>query len=130
VAGWLRGPLAFAIAAGLVALSGCSSTPAYCSDRTNLQNSVKELNVSGGISGLKSQVAQIQSDATALVGSAQGDFPSQTSAITSSVDALKRSVTALPSSASVGQLVTIIKDAASVTSSVRSFMDASNAACS
>src|SRR5437763_15710830 len=38
-------------------------------------------NPSGGISGLKSQVQKIQSDATALVNSAKGDFPSETSAI-------------------------------------------------
>ena len=131
---WVRVPLAFAVVAGVVALTGCgSSKPAYCADRTSLENSVKGLpglTVSNGLSGLKSQVTTIQSDATALVNSAKSDFPSETSAITSSVDALKTAVAALPSSPSVAQIATVTKDAASVVSSVKSFTDATSSKCS
>jgi len=127
---WVRVPLVLAAAATAVSLAGCgSSKPAYCTDRTNLQNSVKGL-TSAGVSGLKSQLTQVQSDATALVNSAKGDFPSETSAITSSVTALKNSVTALPSSPSAAQVATATRDAASVVSSVKSFADASNSKCS
>jgi hypothetical protein len=127
---WVRVPLVLAAAATAVTLAGCgSSKPAYCTDRTNLENSVKGL-TSSGVSGLKSQLKQIQSDATTLVNSAKGDFPSETSAITSSVSALKTSVTALPSSPSAAQIATATKDAASVVSSVKSFVDASNSKCS
>ena len=123
-----------AVAAGVVALAGCSSSkPAYCTDRTNLENSVKgltSLTASSGISGLTSQVKTIQSDATALVSSAKGDFPSQTSAITSSVSALKTSVTGLASSPSATQIATVTKDAASVVSSVKTFTEASSSKCS
>jgi hypothetical protein len=126
----VRIPLAFTAAVAVVALAGCSSSkPAYCTDRTNLQNSVKGL-TSAGISGLKTQVKQIQSDATALVNSAKSDFPTETSAITSSVDALKNSLAALPSSPSAAQIATVTQDAASVVSSVKSFVDASNSKCS
>ena len=127
---WVRVPLVLAAAATAVTLAGCSSSkPAYCTDRTNLENSVKGL-TSSGVSGLKSQLKQIQSDATTLVDSAKSDFPSETSAITSSVSALKNSVTALPSSPSAAQIVTATRDAASVVSSVKSFVDASNSKCS
>ena len=127
---WVRVPLVLAAAATAVTLAGCgSSKPAYCTDRTNLENSVKGL-TSSGVSGLKSQLKQIQSDATTLVNSAKDDFPSETSAITSSVSALKTSVTALPSSPSAVQVATATRDAASVVSSVRSFVDASNSKCS
>jgi hypothetical protein len=127
---WVRVPLVLATAATAVALAGCgSSKPAYCTDRTDLQNSVKGL-TSSGISGLKSQLKQIQSDASTLVSSAKGDFPSETSAITSSVNTLKSSVTALPSSPSAAQIATVTKDAAGVVSSVKSFVDASNSKCS
>ena len=91
-----------AVAAGtLIALAGCgsSSKPAYCSDRTNLENSVKNLPTvtsSSGVSGLKSQLTTIESDATAVVNSAKSDFPSQTSAVKTSVDALQSAVNALP----------------------------------
>ena len=116
--------------AAVIALAGCgSSKPAYCTDRTNLENSVKGL-TSAGISGLKSQLKQIQSDASTLVSSAKGDFPNETSAITSSVDALKSSLAALPSSPSAAQIATVGRDAASVVSSVKSFVDASNSKCS
>lgn len=131
---WARAPVAFA-AAGLVALAGCSSTsstPAYCSDRTSLENSVKglpSLASSSGISGLKSQLKKIESDATALVNSAKSDFPSQTSAIMSSVDALKSAVTALPSSPSAADIAPVAADAASVVSSVKSFTDATSSKC-
>ncbi len=127
---WVRVPLAFAAAATVVALAGCgSSKPAYCTDRTNLQNSIKGL-TSAGISGLKSQIQQIQSDATAVVNSAKSDFPNETAAITSSVDALKNSLSALPSSPSAAQIATVTQDAASVVSSVKSFVNASNSKCS
>ena len=122
--------LATAAAIAAVTLGGCSSgKPAYCTDRANLENSVKGL-TSAGISGLKSQLTQIQSDATALVNSAKSDFPTQTSAISSSVSALKNSVTALPSSPSAAQIATVTKDAANVVSSVKSFTDATSSQCS
>jgi hypothetical protein len=127
---WAQLLLVFAAAAAVIALAGCSSSkPAYCTDRTNLQNSVKGL-TSAGISGIKTQLKQIESDATTLVSSAKSDFPSETSAITSSVNTLKSSVTALPSSPSVTQVATVTRDAGSVVSSVKSFVDASNSKCS
>ncbi len=57
-----------------------------------------------------------------------GQSWSETSAITSSVSALKNSVAALPSSPSTSQTAIAAKDAASV--AVKSFVDASNSTCS
>jgi hypothetical protein len=117
-----------------MAVAGCgSSPPAYCSDRTSLQNSVKgltNLNPSSGISGLKSQVAKIKSDADNLVSSAKSDFPSQTSAIKSSVDTLHSTITALPASPSAAQIATVATDAKNVVDSVNSFESASKSKCS
>jgi hypothetical protein len=127
---WVRVPLAFAAAAAVVALASCSSSkPAYCTDRTNLQDSVKGL-TSAGVSGLKTQIGKIQTDATAVVNSAKGDFPNETSAITSSVDTLKTSLSGLPSSPSAAQIATVASSAASVVTSVKNFVDASNSKCS
>ncbi len=129
-----------ALAAGTVALTGCSSSsstssgpPAYCAARTNLENSIKgltSLNASSGVSGLKSQVTAIANNASKLVDQAKGDFPSQTSAITTSVNTLKSSVAGLSSSPSAAQIATITKDAGSVVSSVADFMTASSSKCS
>ena len=125
---------AVAVAAGIVAAAGCSSSkPAYCTDRTTLQNSVKDLTSSissRDFSNLKSQADTVQTDATALASSAKSDFPDQTSAITSSVGTLKTAVQALPPSPSAADIATVAQPAASVLSSVRTFMDASNSKCS
>ena len=130
---WLGVPMAAVAAMVLIALSGCgSSKPAYCSDRTNLENSIKgltNLNDSSGISGLASQVTTIKGDATALVKSAQSDFPTQSGAVKSSVDTLQSAVKALPSSPSASQVAVVAADAASVVSSVTSFVDATKSKC-
>jgi len=130
----MRAALATAAPVALIALAGCgSSTPAYCSARTNLENSIKgltSLNPSSGISGLQAQAKTIESDATALVSAAKSDFPSETSAIKTSVDTLQQAVKSLPSSPSVTQIASITADAASVVSSVTSFVDASKSKCS
>lgn len=118
-----------------IAVAGCggNSKPAYCSDRSNLENSVKGLtsvSLSSGVSGLRSQLTKIQSDAKTLVDSAKSDFPDQTSAIRSSVDTFSSAVRALPASPSAQQIATVGTDAASVVSSVGDFTSASSSKCS
>ena len=129
-----RAAVAMIATVALVAVSGCgSSKPAYCSDRTNLENSVKgltSLNASSGLSGLKTQATTIESDATSLVSAAKSDFPTETSAVKSSVAALKSAIAALPSSPSATQIAALGATAASVVNSVNSFVDASKSKCS
>ena len=89
------------------------------SDRSNLDSSEgPDQPYCDGISGLKTQLQTIQSDATKLVSSANNDFPSQTSAIKSSVAALQSAVKALPSHPSATQLGPVATAAASVVSSL------------
>jgi hypothetical protein len=88
-----------------------------------------ELNASSGLSGLKSQLTKIQSDANAVVDSAKGDFPSQTSAISSSVSSLQSAVKALPASPSPGQIASVASSAANLVSAVKSFADATSSKC-
>ena len=131
----IRTAVATVAAGTLIALAGCgsSSKPAYCTDRTNLENSIKNLpsvTSSSGVSGLKSQINTIVSDANSVVSSAKSDFPSQTSAVKTSVDALQSAVKALPSSPSASQIAAIGLDAKNVVSSVKSFTDATSSKCS
>ena len=88
------------------------------------------MNASSGISGLQSQLKKIQTDANTVVSQAKGDFPSQTSAIKSSVDALANSVKSLPTNPSASQIATVSKDAANVASAGSNFTDATNSKCS
>jgi hypothetical protein len=131
---WAR--LALALVAVVVAATmvGCSSSspPAYCADRTTLENSVKGLthpDLSNGVSSLEAQLKKVESDATALVNSAKGDFPSQTSAITSSVDTLKSAITQVASDRTAASIAAVATAASGVVSSVKSFTDATNSKC-
>ena len=131
----MRTAVATVAAGALIALAGCggSSKPAYCSDRTNLETSIKSLpsvTSSSGVSGLKSQINTIVSDANSVVSSAKSDFPSQTSAVKTSVAALQTAVKAVPASPSASQIAVIGLDAKNVVTSVQSFTNASKSACS
>jgi hypothetical protein len=128
-----RSALALVAVVAAATMAGCSSgPPAYCTNRTNLENSIKgltDLNVSSGISGLQAQAKKIESNATTLVNSAKSDFPSQTSAITSSVDALKTSVQQVASGPTAANIATLATNAASVVRSVKDFTDATDSKC-
>ncbi len=127
-------PMATAAAVALIALAGCgSSKPGYCSDRTNLENSIKgltSLNLSSGVSGLTSQLTTIKNDATTLVSSAKSDFPSETSAVKTSVDTLQSAVKSLPANPSAAQIAATASAAAGVVNSVKTFVDTSKSKCS
>ena len=131
---WARSAVALVAVVGVVAVAGCSSSkPAYCTDRTNLESSIKglsNLDLSNGLSSLEAQLKKIESNATTLVNSAKSDFPSETGAITSSVDALKSAVTQLVSDHSAANAIAVTTDAANVVKSVKSFTDATNSKCS
>lgn len=131
---WARAAMALVALVGVVAMAGCgSSKPAYCTDRTNLESSIKglsNLDLSNGLSSLEAQLKKIESNATTLVNSAKSDFPSETSAITSSVDALKSAVTQLVSDRTAANAIAVTTDAANVVKSVKSFTDATNSKCS
>lgn len=136
----VRGGAAFrvgrlcAAALAVVAIAACgASKPGYCTSRTNLENSIKgltSLNASSGISGLEAQFEKIQTDATAVVNSAKGAFPSQTSALKASVDALSGAVKSLSSNPSGSEVAAVVNAAENVVTSVKNFADATSSKCS
>jgi hypothetical protein len=120
--------------AGLIAVAGCGDDdkPAYCSDRSNLEDSIQGLPsaASGGdVDGLRSQLRTIQSDAKTLTDSAKSDFPTETNAIDSAVNTLEASVDSLPANPSASDLRPAATDAAAVVTSVENFSDATNSEC-
>jgi hypothetical protein len=115
-----------------VGACGGNSKPDYCTDRSQLESSVQDLtniNPSQGLSGLQAKLRAIQSNANALVASAQSDFPSETSALKSSVDRLANTVRALPSSPSTAQIGALASDASAAVSAVSGFVDATKSKC-
>ena len=126
---------AIAVAAA-IAVTGCgsSSKPAYCSDQSDLEQSVKDLgNVdlkTGGTSALEAQLQKVKSDATKLESSAKSDFPTETAALQSSVSALDTAVKSLPKSPSVQELAPIAIDVKNVANAVTGFTNATKSKCS
>ncbi len=117
-----------------IAATGCgsSSKPSYCGKLSDLQSSVKELpsaTTSGGVSGLRSQLATVESDARAVVDAARSDFPSETAALSGSVAQLNASARALPSSPSASQLAGVAANASAVVTSVKGFASATSSKC-
>ena len=120
-------------AAVLMALTGCGK-PQYCSDRSDLGNSVRDLgNVhvlqTGDVNQLKSQLQKVQADAQKVASSAKSDFPTESSALKSSVSTLKTAVQHLPPSPSRQQLRPVAADATSVVASARRFKQATDSKC-
>jgi hypothetical protein len=131
----LRGLAACAATLAVLTLAACggSSKPAYCTNRANLESSVKgltDLSAGSGLSGLQAQIAKIQSDANTLVSSAKSDFPTETSAIKSSVDALATTIKTLPSSPSAANIATVGTQAASAVNAVQNFYNSTKSKCS
>jgi hypothetical protein len=121
------------LAATLMALTGCGK-PQYCSDRSDLEKSVRDLgniNVlqSGGVSQLKSQLQTVQTDAQKVASSAKSDFPSESSALQSSVSRLKGAVQSLPPSPSRQELAPVAADATAVVMASRNFKNATDSKC-
>lgn len=129
-----RAGLAALLALSLLAVAGCGGDdkPSYCSDRTNLENSVKGLTdaaKSGGTSGLQTQLKTIETDANDLISSAKDDFPSETSTLQTTIDQMKTSVEGLGSNPSAAQLAPLVLNASAVVNAVKSFTDATKSAC-
>jgi hypothetical protein len=126
--------LALAAVAVLVVAPGCGSNkPSYCADRSQLETSVKDLgnvNIPGeGLNALESQLREVEKSANALVASAKSDFPSETSAISSSLSSLTSAIDALPSAPSVQQLAGLVPKVQDVANSVAVFADATSEKC-
>ena len=125
-------------ALALAALAGCGGSssgnkPAYCSARADLENSingVSSLSPSSSVSDLQAQFQKLKTDANKVVTQAKSDFPTQTSAIKSSVDALTTAVNTLKANPSASNVAPVVGAAGNVVSSFKTFVDASKSKCS
>ena len=132
-------PIASLLAAVAVVavLAGCggSSKPSYCDKTADLKKSVQDLNavnvIQGGTNALTSALSSVQSNANAVVSSAKGDFPNESAAITSSIDALKKSAQSLASSPTQPAVIAQVPGQISaVVKSIQDFSSATSSKCS
>ena len=125
--------LALAAAASLTAGCGDSDKPDYCSNVSDLHQSVDDLkNVqleSGALSTLQMELQEVQTDANAVVSSANQDFPSETSALKSSVSSLSNAIEQLPSSPAVEELAALAPDISSTVTAATNLSSATESAC-
>ena len=126
----------FALAAATALMAaGCggSSKPAYCSNVSDLEQSVDDLKgvtlESGALPTLQTDVKTVQSNADAVVSSAKQDFPSETSALKSSVSSLSTAVTQLPASPTATQLAQLAPMVSSVVTAAKDLESATSSAC-
>jgi len=118
------------VALAAVLLAGCgSSKPAYCSKVSDLKKSVQALTSVTSVSALTSQLGTIESNAKDAVAAAKSDFPSETTAVKSSLDALQTTVKQLPQSPSAAQIATLAKQAGTALTSVQDLASATSSKC-
>jgi hypothetical protein len=125
---------AVGLCAAAVAACGGSSKPSYCSSVSDLKSSIKALPstniVQTGLSGLESAVAKVQTDAQTAINDAKSDFPTETSALKSSIDTLSTSAKAAASSPSVTKIAQLPSQVSAVVTAVDNFESATKSKCS
>jgi hypothetical protein len=123
------------LAAVAVVVTGCggASKPEYCSNVSELEESVDDLrNVqleSGFLATLEADVNKVREDADAVVSSAKEDFPSETSALESSVSVLAEAINKLPPSPTTGQLLSLTPRISSTVKAAEELVSATESAC-
>ena len=113
----MTGRLRLLLVAAVLLGAGCGGgNPDYCSDVSDLEQSVKDLGsvdvVEGGRSAVTEALDEVEGNARAAVDSAKSDFPDETDAITKSISDLK-------ASADVGVVASAVED----------FVDATKSEC-
>jgi hypothetical protein len=128
------GRLRLLLVAAVLLGAGCGGgNPDYCSDVSDLQQSVKDLGsvdvVEGGRSAVTEALDEVEGNARAAVDSAKSDFPDETDAITKSISDLKASAGELADSPTAQQIARATADVGVVASAVEDFVDATKSEC-
>jgi hypothetical protein len=125
------------LSAALVAvgLGACGSAgkPDYCNKRETLSNDVKALTdiklEPGAVQSLKTQLQKIRKDAQAVVDSAKGDFPTETSDMQRTLSNLRTTVDNTSSSPTASDFVLVGKNMVKLADSVKAFTAAAGDKC-
>ena len=138
--GLLRSPRGLVITAlALVAIAlvavgcGSSSKPEYCSNVSDLEGSVEELKgvelQSGALATLEADLKKVQTNANEVVSSAKQDFPSQTSAVKTSVSSLSTATQELARPRRPRNLLVLASKVKSVAVAAEELSSATESAC-
>ncbi len=122
-------PLLAAASLALIAGCGGSSKPAFCDNVSKLEQSVKNVNISEGLSSLKSQLQSIANQTKSVVSSAKSDFSTETTAMQNSLTKLETSIKSISPSPTPQQLSVVAGDAKALVDAVSNFASASKSKC-
>lgn len=125
-----------ALLAAAAFVAGCgdgSGEPAYCSNVSELEESVGEIAdvelETGAIATLQDDLQTVQRNANEVVSSAKDDFPDETSAVKSAVSDLSTRVEQLPPSPTAQQLLPLASGVSAVVTTSKDLVSATQSAC-
>jgi methyl-accepting chemotaxis protein len=120
-------------AAAFVAGCGDGDQPAYCSNVSELEESVGEIGdvklETGAIATLQDDLQTVQRNANEVVSSAKEDFPNETDAVKSAVSDLSTTVEQLPPSPTAQQLLPLASGVSAVVTASKDLVSAAQSAC-
>lgn len=128
---WLL--VAGALAGGVAACGGADADPAYCQDRTALEQSLRDLGdvdlQAGGLDALTDQLRAVQRDADQLASSARDEFAPQASALRAATARLEDSVRATVADPTADRISATAADASDVVTAFGDLSDAIGSRC-
>jgi hypothetical protein len=130
---WLALPALAVVLSGFAAGCGGSSKPDYCTAASQLSTSVHDLgavNVStNGVSALQTALSQVQTDATTLATDVKSAYPSQTTALKSSLSNLQTAINSAKGESPLTAARAVLPAVAQVKSSASAMQSAVSGKC-
>ena len=131
---WALVPAAVLVLALSGLAAGCgSSTPAYCTDASQLKTDVQDLgNVNINVHDLSSvdtAVSTVQADAEKFATDAKSAYPSQTTALKNSVSSLETAVKSAMSQPSVTTVAAVVSSVTQVKTAAGNVQSAVKGTC-
>ena len=111
----------------------CGGDPDYCSDVSELEQSVRSLGdvdvVAGGTNALRDALRGVEDQAEATIESAKDDFPEETTAMRDALASLRRSAGELSESPTAEDIAPVATDVAAMVTAVEEFVGAAESEC-
>ena len=115
------------------AVPACGGDPDYCSDVSELEQSVRDLGdvdvVAGGTNALRDALRGVEDQAQATIEAARDDFPEETSTMRDSLDSLRQSAGELSESPTAEDIAPVATDVAAMVTAVEEFAGAAESEC-
>jgi hypothetical protein len=122
---------------GLLALAfaglACGGDPDYCSEVSDLEQSVRDLGevdvVAGGTNALRDALRGVEDQAEATIESAKDDFPEEISAMRDALASLRQSAGELSESPTAEDIAPVATDVAAMVTAVEEFVGTAESEC-